>query len=377
VDEQGARVFLSEWKLLDDGRRKFILACALFVVVVYALAIFFSIATLMNDKAVDRQYHQARMSTTTVEPGLTAPDPLPLQGQFTTVKMGSYIDSITNLSIRDSTWSAEFYVWFNWKGQKDLDPGGKLVLVNGSILQKQLLDDYHAEDGTNYQRYRIAARFQEFFNTALVPIERPMLNIYIEDGTRDGTMLRYVADNASNISSRARAAGYTVTGVASVVKPHTYRTSYGDPRKQENQRATFSQYVVGISLQKTSLGVYFKIFLCLYAALAIALANFFVKPIDVSPRFALPSASYFGVVANYFVVNAVLPPSNTFGLVDIVTSFGLGTIFITVALSLLSNYLYDQKGEPALALTLDRFMFYTVSLCCIVANVVIPLCAFL
>ncbi len=366
-------MFLSDWKGLNAARKRFIAAVALFVIVLYALAIALSVAKIVHDKAADQRNHVARMSPNTVEPGLTPPDPLPPEGSFVTVKIGSYVDSITNLSIRDSTWSGEFYLWFDWKGQKDLDPGGRLVLVDGSIQSKQLLDDYHGADGENYQRYRIAARFQKIFDTALIPIERPMLNIHIEDGARDGTMLRYVADKDSNISSRAQSAGYTVAGIAYVVKPHTYRTSYGDPRKKENQRVTFSQYVVGISLEKTSLGVFFKIFLCLYASLALALANFFVKSIDVSSRLALPSASFFGIVANYWVVNAILPPSNTFGLVEIVTTFGLGTIFVSVALSLLSNYLYDKRGEVALAHSLDGAMFYTVSLCCVAANVVIPM----
>ena len=341
------------------------------VVVLYSVAAFLAVAKVMNDKANDLRNQQTRMSPDRIEPGFTPPDPLPPQGQFVTVKVGTYVDSITNLSIRDSTWSAEFYLWFSWKGQRDLDPGGKLVLVDGSILEKQLLDDYHAEDGTNYQRYRVAAKFQKLFNTALIPVERPMLNIYIEDGIRNGTSLRYIADNASNISSRARSAGYTVTGASYVVKPHTYRTSYGDPRKPANQHATFSQYVVGISLRKTSLGVYFRIFLCLYAALALALSCFYLKPVDVR-RLALPAASYFGIVANYYVINAILPPSDTFGLADIVTSFGLGTVFISVALSLLSNYLYEKRSEVALAVVLDGIMFYTISLCCIAANIVIP-----
>lgn len=370
-------VFLSEWKTLNAGRKKLIAAVSLTVIGMYAMAVSSAVVKLRNDRVAEQQLHQARMGTNSVESGLTPPDPLPSEGEFVTVTIGTYVDSITNLSIRESTWSGEFYVWFSWKGPKDLDPGGKLVLVNGSILNKQLLEDYHGDDGVNYQRYRIAARFQELFSTALIPVERPMLNINIEDGARDGSTIRYAADSAANISSRARTPGYTVAGMSTVVKPHTYRTSYGDPRKQADQRATFSQYVVGITLARTSLGVYFKIFLCLYAALALALANFYIKPVDVSPRFAMPSASYFGIVANYFVINSVLPPSNTFGLVDIVTTVGLGTVFLSVALSLAANYFYDRRGEPQTARALDGVMFYTVTLCSVVANIAIPASAIL
>jgi hypothetical protein len=361
-----------EWKDLDGQKKKFILGLVVLVVVLYVAAISFAVATMIGYRLTDARNHLARMSPSLVEPGHTAPDPLPAQGDFVNVRVGVYVDNISDLSIRNSSWIGEFYVWFIWRGQKDLDPGGKLVLVDGSVVRKQLLDDYHGADGSNYQRYRITAKFEKAFNTAMVPVERPMLNIYLEDGSRDGRTLRYVADDGSQISSRVNVAGYNIVGFAIVVKPHTYRSSYGDPRKPGDQRTTFSQYVVGISLEKIGLGIYFKVFLSLYAALALALASFFAKPTTPS-RFALPTASYFGAVANSYIVNSILPPSNNFGMVDFVTTIGLGTIFVVVAISLTSNYLYDRKGETFLALTMDQAMFLTLSLCCLVANIAIPL----
>jgi len=54
----------------------------------------------------------------------------------------------------------------------------------------------------------------------------------------------------------------------------------------------------------------------------------------------------------------------------------LGTIFLTVAASLVSTYYYDRKGETAFAFAMDRVMFYTLAACCLVANVAIPLSVF-
>jgi hypothetical protein len=372
VPASDVSVLAHERKGPDGRKKKFIIGLMALVVVLYGAAISFAVATMIGYRMTDARNHLARMSPSLVEPGHTPPDPLPAQGDFVSIRVGVYVDSIADLSIRNSSWNGEVYVWFNWHGQKDLDPGGKLVLVDGSAVRKQLLDDYHGADGSNYQRYRITAKFEKAFNTVMVPVERPMLNIYLEDGSRDGHTLRYVADDGSQISSRVQVAGYNIVGFATVVKPHTYRSSYGDPRKPGDQHTTFSQYVVGISLEKIGLGIYFKVFLSLYAALALALASFFAKPTTPS-RFALPTASYFGVVANSYIVNSILPPSNNFGMVDFVTTIGLGTIFLVVTISLTSNYLYDRKGETHLALTMDRAMFFTVGLCCLVANIAIPL----
>jgi hypothetical protein len=120
------------------------------------------------------------------------------------------------------------------------------------------------------------------------------------------------------------------------------------------------------------MGLYFKIFLSLFAALVLALSNFFVNPSDVGPRFSLPSAAFFGAVANSYVANSLLPASDSFGLVDYVAGFGMGTIFFTIALSLLSNYIFVKKQDKPMALALDRVMFLTLGTCILTANILIP-----
>lgn len=375
LEERMQAMIIRDWKSLDSGKKRFALTIVSLVIVVYAVSIFFAASTLFANRDNSERAHAARMSPDGNEPGRTPPDPLPKEGNFATVKVGTYIDNIDGLSIRDSSWAANFYVWFSWTGPKDLDPGGKLVLVDGTVNKKELLEDYHGPDGSNYQKYRISAKFLKFFDTSRVPIENHMLNIYIEDGARDGTRLRYIPDATSNISSRVAIPGYKVVGIRNTVKAHTYRTSYGDPRVSADDRKTHSQYIVGVDIKRSSLGVYTKIFISLFAALLLSLSNFFVKPSDVGPRFSLPTAAYFGAVANSYVANAILPPSGAFGLVDYVAAFGLGTIFLTIALSLLSNYLFVKKDDKVLSLVLDRIMFFTVGTCCLVANIVIPFCA--
>jgi hypothetical protein len=359
---------LRHWTKVDGARRGFAVCLALLVMLGYGIAIHLTMGTLGGDRATDEANQRLRMSATGVEPGRTPPDPLPATGNFTTVRVGTYLDAIDTVSIRDSNWTGDFIVWFAWTGDPKLDPAGHMTLVDGEITAKELQEEDHNPDGTNYQRYRVSARFKKFFNTTLVPMERPQLNIFIEDGERDASVLRYVADPTSGISSRATSPGYHVVAAATVVKPHTYRTSFG----QGEKRRTFSQFVAGVSLVKAGMGVYLKIFMALYAAQALALAAFFVYPADVSPRFALPTAAYFGAVANSYIANSILPPSDVFGLVDYVEAFGLATIFLTVALSLLSNFMCGSRNDPALALLIDRVMFYTLGLCCLAANILIP-----
>ncbi len=342
------------------------------VALVYALGITLCASMLARNRLVASGNHALRMSETGIERGNTPPSPLPVEGDFATVRVGSYVDGIDGFSLRESTWSANFHVWFNWTGPRDLDPGGKMVLVDGNVTRKELLEDHHGADGTNYQRYRLSGKFLKFFDTMRVPVESHMLNIHIEDGSRDGTRLRYVADPTSSVSSRARIPGFRITGASTTVKPHTYRVKYGDPRLTAGESKTFSQYIVGVDIARVNLGVYAKVFLSLFAALALALSSFFVKASDVAPRLALPTAAFFGAVANSYVASSILPPSGAFGLVDCVAAFGQGTIFLTVVLAMLSNHFMVKMSDRETSYVLDRTMFVVVALCCLAANVVLP-----
>jgi hypothetical protein len=364
----------AHWGELDGKKRRFLVLAAAGIVVLYALALTFATLTMSDNRIRSAQNHELRMKPDGIERGLTPPDPLPTDGNFVNVKVGTYIDDIETLSIKDSMFSVNFYIWFSWNGPKELDPGSKMLIVDGQINKKEQLEAFTTPDGVNYQKYKISARILKFFDTARVPLESHMLNIYIEDGARDATKLRYVADTTSAISSRVRIPGYAILGAQNVVKAHTYRSTYGDPRVNEG-RKTYSQYAVDIDITRGNIGVYLKIFLSLFAALALALSNFFVKPSDVGPRFSLPSAAYFGAVANSYVANSILPPSGEFGLVDFVAGFGMGTIFLTIALSLLSNYLFVKRNEQALALTLDRMMFFVLAICVVGANLILPMSA--
>ncbi|MDR3589016.1 MAG: hypothetical protein P4N41_05085 [Negativicutes bacterium] len=363
------------WHNLSGKKKQFIILFSLAILVLYSLVTFYSASTMYNNRMHASENHVARMNPTAAEPGRTPPDPLPEGGNYATVKIGTYIDDVDSLSIKDSNWTTNFYVWFNWNGDKTLDPGGKMVLVDGVINKKDLLEDYHDINGVNYQRYKISAKIIKFYDTTRVPIENQMLNIYIEDGARDGTKLRFEADSSSNLSSRITIPGYRIIRSSNVVKTHTYRSSYGDPKVEPNAQKVFSQYIYAMEINRIDYGLYIKLFLSLFAALLLTLSSFFIKPSDIGPRFSLPTGAYFGAVANSYVVNSILPSSGSFGLVDHVAGIGLFTIFLSIALSLVSHFLYVRKDEKDLSAVLDRAMFCVVGVSCLIANIVIPLCA--
>jgi hypothetical protein len=363
----------SAWAGLSPRKRAFVIAWAALIALVY-LGLGTLAFTVVNGERVAAHANQrARMTVGAVERGQTPPAPIPATGSFVPVTIGLYLDGIESLSIRDSFWTPTFYVWFSWQGDRALNPGGHFRLVDGRIDRKDLQEEHYGADGTNYQRYRVAARMTKFFNTTRVPRDDHMLNLYIEDTRFDASRLRYVADPASNVSSRVRVSGYTVGKSEQVAKTHTYRSTYGDPRTGENK--TFSMFTYGVGIERAGLGVYFKVFIGLFAGMALTFTSFALRASDSGPRFSMIAGSYFGAVANSYLAGSLIPSAGQFGLVEYVTFTGLFTIFFALLATIVSIYIWHVRGDKGLSRAIDLATLATAGLGYVAVNVILPMSA--
>lgn len=358
----------------SSGKRLFLIGWAVLIALMYFGIGMAGFLAVNGERVASEQNHRLRMTPGLVERGQTPPDAVPETGSFVPVTIGLYLDGIEAMSLRDSFWSPTFYVWFRWTGDRALNPGANFRLVDGSITRKELQDEYYGADGTNYQRYRVTARLTKFFNTTRVPRDSHQLNIYIEDSRLDASQLRFVADPATGVSSRVRVSGYTVARQAEqVAKMHTYRTSYGDPRAEGGGNRTFSMYAYGVGVERTGLGVYFKIFIGLFAGMALCFASFGLRASDAGPRFSMVAGSYFGAVANSYLAGSLIPSSGQFGLVEYVTFLGLFTIFFSLLATITSIYLWAVRGDKELSRAFDLVTVGVAGIGYVVVNFVLPL----
>ncbi|WP_043832590.1 hypothetical protein [Muricoccus aerilatus] len=360
---------------LPPGKRLFLLGWGALIALIYLVIGTTAVSVIGGERLASEESHRRRMTPGLVETGQTPPEAIPATGNFVEVTTGFYLDGIEAMAIRDSFWTPTFYVWFRWQGDKALNPGANFRLVDGSITRKEVQDEYYGPDGTNYQRYRVTARMTKFFNTTRVPRDSHQLNLYMEDARLDASALRYVADPAAGISSRVKISGYTVANrAAQVVKAHTYRTSYGDPRAAAGNR-TFSMYTYGVGIARTGMGVYFKVFIGLFAGMALCFASFGLRASDAGPRFSMVAGSYFGAVANSYLAGSLIPSSGQFGLVEYVTFLGLFTIFFSLIATIASIYLWSIRGDKELSRGFDRVTVAVAALGYVAVNVALPLSA--
>lgn len=347
------------FKNLSENQQKFIKAFIAGIILIYLGVALTSINVLSNK----RHSNNPNLITQELKTD-SASQPV----QVTT---GIYLDGIESFSIKDSSWIGTFYVWFRWKGAENLDPGKSFQLVDAKIDKKELQDSYTSPDGIHYQCYKIVAKTMKFFNTALIPLDEHTLNIRIEDASSDSSKLVYLTDSSSNISSDIRIPSFKILEFNQGVNTHIYPTTYGDPRLQNGDYSHYSQYTYNIKIQRNGLGFFFKLFIGMFAGVALSLASFFIRPSDMGPRIGLPSASYFGAIGNMYMVSSITPPSGQFDLTDLVTGIGFLTITLSVSATLLSTYYFLRKDEKEFSRTIDRVSFVCFGVCYVAVNAIL------
>ena len=319
------------------------------VIVLMVVAGFVMVSGAYLDKVAAIERHAARSDPApmpTAPAGSAAP---PVE-----VKVGLYLDRVVNLSVKETGWTADFYLWFSWR-KKELDPGASFRIVGGDIEQKDSLKTEDLPDGSRYALYRVRARITKAFDVSRFPADDHLLNINLEDAGLTRERLQFVADTANSaVSSRVQLPGYAIHRVSAIVKPHAYKTTLGDPRLAKGTQAEHSQYSFGVWIARDGWAFFFKVFQGMYAAVAVALLAFFIKPTDVDPRFGLGVGGFFGGIANGYIIASLLPDTGIVSLADKLNALGLATIFLSLVQSTISLYLFDIRGEEALSRRFDR-----------------------
>ncbi len=302
-------------------------------------------------------------------------------GDYTEVSIGMYVESLRNVSIADSSFEAVFYLWFSWVGEKEFSPGDSFQIVGGEISEKAVVSE-HYDGNENYQRYKVTATIDKFYDLTRFSLEDHMINIYIEDTTRDGAKLRYVADTEeTNISSRVEVPGFEVyDGIHSTVKPHSYKSTYSSPSADGADERVFSQYIIGIPINRTDIGFFLRIIIPYFLSVLLGLFSLFSHKTDAD-SLGLSGASFFGVVANAYVVSALIPANGGgFGITDMINAMSLMSVIFVVIMSLYSLNARSklEEGEDNTFLhSIDRAAFFGIGIGYTLFVIILPLSAML
>lgn len=292
------------------------------------------------------QRHAARVSSVTTESGQTEAEQTPPPGHENdvalTARVGIYLDRIPELSIAGSSWKADFYIWFNWTGD-GINPGESFQVVNGEILSKTLVEKKDVGQ-QHYVLYRVMAQITKGFDILRFPRDDHMLTISIEDSAHQSYQLRFESDEAaSDLSSRVRVPGYKTLQKVVSVKPHSYKTSRGNPELPPSFRATYSQFTFGVLIGRPGWGMFFKLTGILYAAVVMALLALFVR--SSCDRMALQTGAIFAAAANAYILTSHIPETGVATLADHMNWIGIACIGIAILQAVIYQYHFEGVEE--------------------------------
>jgi hypothetical protein len=367
-DEPNPQV--DERDTITAAERRNIWIWAIMLVVLFAVGALVTAGAVYKNKLAAIERHSERMNPDVGEGG-TKPPSTSLPAGANPVRAGIYVDRIIDLSVKEASWTVDFYLWFRWNGTA-VDPGEKIQIVDGTIESKEKADE-HTSGDERYVLYRVVAKITKFFDVSRFPRDDHILTINIESPASERQELLFVADKeSSGVSSRVRMAGYSTYRQAILEKPHAYRSTHGDPRLAPGTEKVQSQLRMGIWIQRQGSGFYFKMFVALFVAVGVALIAFFIKPTDVDPRFGLGVGALGVAIVNTYVTSTLVPDTGVMTLADIVNHIGLVTIFLSLMQSAISLYLYERKGKKTLSRLFDRVSFVIFLAGYSVINLVLP-----
>jgi len=195
------------------------------------------------------------------------------------------------------------------------------------------------------------------------PFDRHLLMASFEKTVHQRGELLFVPDEESSpVSRRISTAGYAVRQYHVVENPHSYQTSRGWPGIPSTERGIWWQPRLAIEIVARGWEQFLLIFQALFVAVAVALPACFIKPIQVDPHFGLGVGGLFTAVANG---SGERPDARDGGVLagDLIILLGIGTIFLSLAQSTISLWIYETRDDPGLSRQFDRVSFWTLPGC--------------
>jgi hypothetical protein len=269
------------------------------------------------------------------------------------VEVGTYVNQILALDLKGNQFTADFYVWFRWKG--DAKVFDTFDLANGRITSRTGIVKKDLDGGVHYASARILATITKFWDLRRYPLDDHQLTIEIEDNENEDNLLVYVPDKAnSSASPTIEVPGWRVAGTSVSVTSHKYATNYGDTSVPTGNASSYSRFVSAVDIKRPGhVGRFFKVFFTLFIATIISWLAFWVKPKETGPRISLCVGSVFAAAAATFAINNMLPDTNSTTMSDRLIVVSLSCIFIATLQTIVAINL-GYLGKETLQRQLDR-----------------------
>lgn len=281
------------------------------------------------------------------------------EGEPIEVYVGAYAMTIQELDQQNSSFYADFYLWFRWQGEADLDPSATMEFVNNlerwGLTQNPVYEEPKQLPGGEFtQQYHVQGKFFSPLQLASYPLDSHRLSIEMEDTqtTLDG--LVYLPDTEqSALDAGLTIPGWAITGHDMVVTTHTYTTKFGEAAGTED---AYSRASFGITIERPKNFFIWKLMLPLMIVVLIALSILVVHPSNIEVRLGAPATALLALVFLQQAYTGTLPETGNLVLLDKIYVLSYALIVALMFVTILTSHWVREGATDATAraIRLDR-----------------------
>lgn len=290
------------------------------------------------------------------------------------VKVGTYVDNLRRVDLKNSEFRMEILIWFDWEGDPDLDPANNFRIYKGSENSKTIVEEVHKKDGKNYQLVSMDVTVSKHYHTKRFPLESHQFKYYIEsnDPIQD---VKFESDHANScFNENLSLTGYDFIRFAVGETSYTYDSTHGNPRLTNSE--TTSEVVAAFEIKRSDFGLYLKCFIALYATLIWMLISLYICTYHhVDPLSMIPAA-LFGAVGNIVIGTNLLPDASGSGLLEFGNIWG-AVMILAATIAIISINRVRKLQDNRYSQYYGRFLFYLIAAFALVGEILLPLFAYL
>jgi len=285
-----------------------------------------------------------------------------------TATVGIYLNSLTDFNISDQSFSADFWLWFNYTN--DSLPFNDAVEITNAKSASFTNFAHMKKDGINWDMMKWNAVLFKEWDVNAFPFDKQKLTIKIDHTIFDHHRLVFIADkNTSSIDSNLTLSNWKIDSLSFYSKNQTYNTTFGDPLIKGT--STYPSVTADVYLtRQNSWGTLFKMLTGVYVAFSIVLLAFFVKPSD---RLGLCVGGLFAAVGNKYIIESAVPSTVSNTLFDNIHNLTFVAIFVVLVIAVIA-FKWNETDKPEFILKakkLDRLSFFAVLVVYFLVNAIL------
>ena len=272
---------------------------------------------------------QVSMPDSAAKPGLPKDTvAVPIVIKLDTVTTGVYITSIHDINFKDKEYTVDMWLWLRYKNKK-FD-----FLQNLEVPQaKTVTKSFSTVDSTGGKVFilmKLQCVMKDSWAINNFPFDRQMLRFSIENSQFDSKSLVFMQDTSGkHFDPKFTLRGWDIDSMKITTGIKVYETAFGDLTLKK-PHSEYSNYRIIIQIDRSAMGLFWKMFLGMYVAFFIAYLCFYIHADSIDSRFGLSVGALFAVIGNKYIVDASLPETTTFTLVD--TLHGVTLLFILLTI---------------------------------------------